>query len=215
MHNIYMVVLGVILSVTVASNSIAKSASAPSFNLARAKACEAKLKAAGSRFSLIQPIAGPGQCGSPRPLILNLLKGNISLTDKVILRCEAALALSRWVADVVVPSAKLHLGAMPAHLNIATTYKCRRRNNSSGGRLSEHAYANGIDLIGIDFKGTKTMKIQTYNGNAGGLKSFQASIRGGACAYFTTVIGPTTNAAHADHLHLDLAERTNGYRVCE
>ncbi len=46
-------------------------------------------------------------------------------------------------------------------------------------------------------------------------RALQAGIRGGACAFFTTVLGPTTNAAHSDHFHLDMAERSSGFRLCE
>ena len=42
-----------------------------------------------------------------------------------------------------------------------------------------------------------------------------AAIRGAACLYFTTVLGPGSNAAHDDHLHLDVKARNGGYRICE
>jgi hypothetical protein len=35
------------------------------------------------------------------------------------------------------------------------------------------------------------------------------------CARFTTVLGPSSDWYHEDHIHLDLAERHNGYRICE
>jgi len=185
------------------------------FSLNRAKACEAKLRSYGASFTVLKKIDGLGQCGSPRPLNLKKLKGGIWVDGDVIVRCEMALALARWTSNVVVPSAQLHLQARPAKLNISTSYKCRRRNNNSKARLSEHAFANGIGFMGISFKQKKTMKVQACNDSSSSMRAFQAAIRGGACAHFTTVIGPTTNKAHADHLHLDLAERRSGYRVCE
>ncbi|HSP26863.1 MAG TPA: extensin family protein, partial [Saliniramus sp.] len=44
---------------------------------------------------------------------------------------------------------------------------------------------------------------------------FQAAIRGGACAFFTTVLGPMTNASHANQLHFDIAELRGGFRWIE
>ena len=44
---------------------------------------------------------------------------------------------------------------------------------------------------------------------------FQAAVRARACAYFTTVLGPGSDAAHADHLHLDVRERRPGVRICQ
>ena len=38
-----------------------------------------------------------------------------------------------------------------------------------------------------------------------------------ACGYFTTVLGPGANAAHATHYHLDLGVhgKSSNYRICE
>ena len=35
------------------------------------------------------------------------------------------------------------------------------------------------------------------------------------CARFTTVLGPGSDWYHEDHIHLDLAERRSGYRICQ
>jgi hypothetical protein len=36
-------------------------------------------------------------------------------------------------------------------------------------------------------------------------------------SYFTTILGPGSNASHADHLHFDLGlhGKTANYRICE
>ena len=44
---------------------------------------------------------------------------------------------------------------------------------------------------------------------------FVAAVRGGACRYFSTVLGPGSDPAHADHLHLDLRARNRGVRLCQ
>jgi hypothetical protein len=46
-------------------------------------------------------------------------------------------------------------------------------------------------------------------------EAFQDAVRGAACMDFSTVLGPGSNASHADHLHLDIIARTSGYRLCE
>jgi hypothetical protein len=116
---------------------------------------------------------------------------------------------------VVVPSSKLHLEVEPEKLFLSTTYKCRRRNGNANAKYSEHAFANAIDFLGIGFDDGSSMEIKIRKGDSDPMRAFQAAIRGGSCAYFTTVIGPMTNEYHDDHLHLDLAERKNGYRLCE
>ena len=40
-------------------------------------------------------------------------------------------------------------------------------------------------------------------------------MRQSACARFTTVLGPGSDKDHETHLHVDLAERRGGYRMCQ
>ena len=35
------------------------------------------------------------------------------------------------------------------------------------------------------------------------------------CGRFTTVLGPGSDGYHEDHIHLDLIERSHGYRICQ
>ena len=35
------------------------------------------------------------------------------------------------------------------------------------------------------------------------------------CARFSTVLGPGSDWYHEDHIHLDLMERRNNYRICQ
>jgi hypothetical protein len=35
------------------------------------------------------------------------------------------------------------------------------------------------------------------------------------CRRFTTVLGPGSDGYHEEHIHLDLAERRSGYRICQ
>jgi hypothetical protein len=35
------------------------------------------------------------------------------------------------------------------------------------------------------------------------------------CARFSTVLGPGSDGYHEDHIHLDLMERHNDYRICQ
>ncbi len=214
MFPFYRIVLGVTSSLLLIFNL---SAAPPSFDLDKTKACEAKLRAFGVKFKLNKAIDGPGECGSPRPLNIQSLKNGIKITSHtdVNIRCEAALNFARWVSEVVVPSSKLHLGVKPKKLILSTSYKCRRRNGNPKAKYSEHAFANAIDFLGVGFDDGSSMEIKVRKEDADAMRAFQAAIRGGSCAYFTTVIGPMTNKYHNDHLHLDLAERKNGYRLCE
>jgi hypothetical protein len=103
----------------------------------------------------------------------------------------------------------------PTSLLNAASYVCRSRNNRPGARLSEHATANAIDIGGIMFEEGEAVAVRARGDDEARRRAFQRAIRRGACEHFTTVIGPGTDAAHADHFHLDLAERRSGYRLCQ
>jgi len=187
----------------------------PAFTLEGAKACEKALRKLNVAFTVEKPIKGPGQCGWPRPLKVTSLSRQVKVRGDIKLRCEVVHALARWSKETVVPSAILHLKEKPTAIEISTSYQCRRRNNARNGKLSEHAFANGVDMMAVRLESGKRIPVTDRRGSAEAERAFQAAIRGGSCAYFTTVLGPVTNASHADHFHLDLAVRRGGYRLCQ
>ena len=46
-------------------------------------------------------------------------------------------------------------------------------------------------------------------------KDFRERVRTAACARFNTVLGPGSDSYHESHIHLDLAERSRGHRMCQ
>ena len=187
----------------------------PTYDLASAKRCEAALRSLGARFSVGEPLEGESICGWPRPLKLETVGKQVQVTGDPQVRCEVALALAQWSSEVVRPTAKLHLGDELSKILISTSYQCRRRNNAVTGKISEHGFANGVDVMGFELKDGRRVMVASRVGSIEPERAFQAAVRGGSCAYFTTVLGPTTNAAHANHLHLDMAIRRGGYRLCQ
>ena len=45
-------------------------------------------------------------------------------------------------------------------------------------------------------------------------KSLLNNVRGDACSYFSTVLGPGYNYDHRDHFHFDIAQRRKGRVAC-
>ena len=187
----------------------------PPADPAAVAACEAELSKEGVKFTVGENIPGAGACGVYRPIHLETLPGNVEVSGKPTVTCAVAQSLAQWMKEVVVPSALLHLKAHPSVLHIATSYQCRNRNNASKGKISEHAFGNAVDILGISFAERGDVDVAVRIDDSTPDRAFQAAIRGGACAFFTTVLGPTTNAAHASHFHLDMIRRRNGYRLCE
>ncbi|MFL4994931.1 MAG: extensin family protein [Microvirga sp.] len=44
-----------------------------------------------------------------------------------------------------------------------------------------------------------------------------AAVRMAACGWFTTILGPGSDPAHADHLHVDIQQHgsSDRYRICQ
>jgi hypothetical protein len=186
----------------------------PPFDLAAARVCEAELKGLGAEFRVAEDVSGEGSCGLQRPIHLKSLKGGVDVTGDPIMTCTMARGLAQWMTEVVIPSAELHLKARPSALHIGTSYQCRNRYGSIGGKISEHAFGNAVDISGLSFTERGPFQVQVRNDDTPD-RPFQAAIRAGGCAYFTTVLGPTTNEAHSTHLHFDAIARRGGYRLCE
>ena len=178
-------------------------------------ACTARLSALGTSFEAVRPLVETRDpdCGIVRPVKVSEIVPGVALRPDALMRCATARALAEWTAAEVVPAAEA-LGASVSAIDHGSTYICRRRNNAATGRLSEHAFGNAVDVMGFGFADREPVRIEPRE-PGGPVATFQRSVREASCEHFTTVIGPGTNAAHADHLHLDVKERRGGYRLCE
>lgn len=174
--------------------------------------CRAGLAARGAKTAALPAIAD-GDCGSVLPLRLTGVRG-VAIRRPATTTCAMADALDRWTLEVVVPEARRFLGAAPEAVLVGTSYQCRTRKRIAGAQLSEHAYANAVDVHGFVFAGRGEVAMKPHRrGSPEAL--FLAAVRRRACDYFTTVLGPGTDATHADHLHLDMRARSGGYRICQ
>jgi hypothetical protein len=178
------------------------------------KACLVRLDALGVTYTRLPPIAPGKACAVPTPLEVTSLGSGVAISPAATLNCETAEALALWVKQSVVPAARRAFGAVPRAVVHDSTYVCRPRNNVAGARLSEHATANAVDIARIRFADRADVEVRAWPQNAPEGR-FAKAIRQDSCAYFTTVLGPGSNAAHATHFHFDLAARRHGYRLCD
>jgi hypothetical protein len=126
------------------------------------------------------------------------------------LQCNMAEALAEWVRTDAGPAAAT-LGAPLATIFGYDSYECRGRNNIVGAKLSEHGKGNAIDIGGVKLKNGANFTLTDPQVS----KPFREQMRTLACARFTTVLGPGSDGYHEEHIHLDLAVRSNGYRICQ
>ena len=182
-------------------------------------ACQGRLDARHVMFSFT-PAVAEGDCTIPLPVkIQSLAVGTdvIMFSGEPILDCRLSERLADWIGNVVQPLARHHLGAGLASVETGPGYVCRNRNNAATGKLSEHAKGNALDLFAFTLSDGQRVAMRPVDGSAPAVAAFLAAVRTTACGYFLTVLGPGSDASHAEHLHVDLGlhGRTENYKICE
>jgi hypothetical protein len=162
----------------------------------------------------IPDIHDPGGCGGEDLVRLEAVvlpdHRQVALKPAAILRCKMALAVADWVRTDVSALAK-SLGSTVADLDNFDSYECRGRNRIAGAQLSEHGRANALDVRSFRFADGRTISLTDRNV----AREVRERVLHSACARFTTVLGPGSDGYHEDHIHLDLTERRNDYRICQ
>ncbi|CAM3254835.1 extensin family protein [Paracoccus nototheniae] len=183
-------------------------------------ACRLTLQMLGTRFTQEPPVADPDlrDCGIARPLRVTEILPGIALTGEPVMRCTTARSLALWTQGFLRPAVALMPDAPRlTALQTGPAYNCRDRigTGKADPKPSEHGYGNAVDVMGFVFEDAEPMPVQPRQGDGDAAESLLKAAQGSACLLFTTVLGPGSNAAHDDHLHLDMAARNGGWRLCE
>jgi hypothetical protein len=148
-----------------------------------------------------------GLCGNPAPVQLTKI-GDVTIYPAATLSCPMVAALAFWIDNSIQVEAKKHLGKKVVRLRNVSSYVCRNRNGDTTSRISEHAYANALDIASFELEdGDKITPLADWNSEETNRSSFLHAIHKAACGPFGTVLGPDANAAHQDHFHVDMAPR--------
>jgi len=194
-----------------------REAAGPDFNSADVSdtptECDKRLQA----IAVIDPmprLIGPEACGGSDMVRLNAaLRPNgarIELKPAPVLRCSFAESLAGWLRDEAAPLAD-KLGANLRSVETYDAFECRGRNRVVGAKLSEHGKGNAVDLRSFALSDGRALMLT----GVAVAKDFRADLRESACHRFTTVLGPGSDSHHEGHIHLDLADRHHGYRMCQ
>jgi hypothetical protein len=162
----------------------------------------------------IPTINGPGACGGQDLVRLEAVvladNKHVAVKPAAILRCTMAAAIADWIRSDMAPFAQ-SLGTSLTDLDNFDSFECRGRNRVSGAKMSEHGRANAIDIRALKFTNGQSLSLT----DRGVAREQREAVLRSACARFTTVLGPGSDWYHEDHIHLDLAERRGGYRICQ
>jgi hypothetical protein len=182
--------------------------------------CHDALAAAGVRFARASiPVHQEGRgrsrltCGAEQVVVYRGSAAKIAFEPTPIVTCTMALALARFEV-VVEEEAVRAFGERVVRITQLGTYSCREMA-AYRGWVSEHSYANAIDVESFVLKSGKRISV---------LKGFERGeethTRAGAFlravsrrAYdeglFSNVLTPFFDDLHRNHFHLDLARYRN------
>jgi hypothetical protein len=181
----------------------------------------------GNRLRAAPPsasLAAEG-CRVVEPVIVEALAvrrpdgpGSIKLVPPPTLSCDMARALSVWFDSALVPLARGALDKELASLRVGGGHECRRRNRQTQTPMSEHATGRALDIFAFQLGEERQGRLEISVEKPEGLVQtrFLDAVRQSACGAFMTALGPGSDAAHANHLHVDIQQRrTNSSRFCQ
>ncbi len=177
--------------------------------LAGVEGCYAALDRAGVGLErLPDEVKGPG-CGFED--VARLDRSFIAWGQGITLKCPMLAGLALWELHTLQSLAHDLFGSEVARVRHFGTYACRNVNNEPGGRRSEHATANAVDISGFVLADGTEISVLADWGKSGPKGRFLERVHDRACDHFDTVLGPDYNDLHRDHFHFD----NGGWEACK
>jgi hypothetical protein len=180
---------------------------------AQPSACQVRLTKIAV-FQALGTLIGPGDCGAPDAVQLQTIllpdQSKVAVTPPATLRCATAEQVTEWVRNEVAPSLA-EFGPPLRVLDNFDSYECRGRNRVRAAALSEHGRADALDIRAFRLADGRELGLTDVKVD----KVWREKTRSTACARFATVLGPGSDGYHEEHVHVDLAERRNGYKLCQ
>jgi hypothetical protein len=141
--------------------------------------------------------------------------GDVTIAGKPAMLCSFGRQFSTWVQEVAAPMTLGYTGKKLAQIEIGSAFSCRARYDKPGAVPSEHAKGDAIDILSFDLANDRHIRVKDQDSDTD--RDLVRALRTTACGYFTTVLGPGADAAHAEHFHFDtgLHGATSNYRICE
>ncbi|MGO4669599.1 extensin-like domain-containing protein [Bosea sp. 2RAB26] len=159
--------------------------------------------------------ASTGECAIEDPVTFQRLTmpdgSRIELDSAITVRCSLALEVLAWIRDDLAALARQE-NARLAKLTGVGGYACRSRNADTGAPISEHASGNALDVGGLLMQDGRAV---AFAGQEPLSRSMRDAVQKSVCQRFATVLGPGADSSHKDHLHLDMRQRSRGFRICQ
>jgi hypothetical protein len=184
--------------------------------------CVASLKEAGFEIEPAEPPqVSNNLCRIDTPVRLKAVpvptrpETAVRLASQPILACRFAGPFGHWIGDLVAPLVAGIKGSDLKAVQTGPGFECRNRNRAATSKLSAHAQGLAIDIAGFDLANGTTLRIKPEADTTPDPTA--ATLRTAACGWFTTILGPGSDEAHHDHLHVDIEQHgsSDRYRICQ
>jgi hypothetical protein len=141
--------------------------------------------------------------------------GSVKLTRPALLTQEMAIRMGRWVKESLEPEAQKQFRQQIAAIDVGGSYSCRNIYGKPfggrfAGRLSEHAFANAIDIGGYKLADGRSVDYVKHWHVKDGSSEFLQATSLTACETFNTTLTPDYDRFHRNHIHIDASPKKEG-----
>jgi hypothetical protein len=165
--------------------------------------CHIDLAREGVRFRALPDQVFGGGCSALNSV--QLLDMGTPVTNLRAMTCPLARQFARWSREAVQTAADQWLRSRVVRIESMGSYSCRGLNGQPGARLSEHAFANAVDVSAFLLADGRRITVQAgWNGEDERVRAFLRAVHQAGCRRFSVGLSPDSNAYHYDHMHFDM-----------
>jgi len=136
---------------------------------------------------------------------VQLLDIGTPVTNLRAMTCPLARQFARWSREALQTASDQWLDARIARIETFGTYSCRGVNGRPGARLSEHAFANAVDVSGFVLGDGRRITVEAgWNGEDERVRRFLRAVHQAGCRRFNIGLSPDSDAYHYNHMHFDM-----------
>lgn len=164
--------------------------------------CRAALNRDAVRYTVLPDRTFDGGCRAVGAV--QLLDIGVPVSGLKAMTCPLALHFSRWTATTrgIVRET---LGSELVRIESFGTYACRPRNGQVGGRLSEHGFANAVDVAAFVLADGRRITVERgWTGADLKVRDFLRRTHRAGCKEFQIGLGPESDRFHYNHFHFDM-----------
>lgn len=168
--------------------------------------CRQALATSPLRYTALADSSPAADC--PLQNTLRVQASGVRFNSSFIATCPLAAAFALFERHALQSAAQEVFGQPVVQVEHVGSFACRSIAGSQ--RRSQHASANALDIAGFRLQDGRRISVLRDWPGEGEAARFLRLVHEGACASFNVTLGPEYNAAHRDHVHVDMGL----FRMC-